>query len=133
MPSSGFAVARDIMTIDGKTIVQHTLFSVNALAAGDIVTCEYDYGSEVRYERTTIGKDGAGVLESTYGRGYTPFDPANPGSAAFGSGLDFRETDKRVITKYTFYESKTRHVQLKIKGFDPRATGTGSLILFSTL
>lgn len=126
MPSSGWAVARDIMETDGVVIVQHTLFSPTALSAGDVVTCEYDYGQEITYEKTTIGKDGNGVLESTYGRGYTPFDPANPGSADFGSGLDFRETDERIIKKYTFTNIATRHVQLKIRGLDVRATGTGT-------
>lgn len=126
MPSSGWAVARDIMETDGVVIVQHTLFSPTALSAGDVVTCEYDYGQEITYEKTTIGKDGNGVLESTYGRGYTPFDPANAGSADFGSGLDFRETDERIIKKYTFTNNATRHVQLKIRGLDVRATGTGT-------
>lgn len=126
MPSSGWAVARNIMETDGVVIVQHTLFSPTALSEGDVVTCEYDYGQEITYEKTTIGKDGNGVLESTYGRGYTPFDPANPVSAAFGSGLDFRETDERIIKKYTFTNNATRHVQLKIRGLDVRATGTGT-------
>lgn len=132
MPSSGFAVARDIQIVNGKAIVQHTLFSVNALNVGDIVTCEYDYGTELRYEKTTIGKDGNGILESAYGRGYTPFDPANPGTAAFGSGLDFRQTDERVIKKYTFNESKSRHVQLKIRGLDSRAvSGSTPYFIFN--
>ena len=122
MPSSGWAVARDIQMVNGQAEVQHTLFSPTALNEGDTVTCEFDYGQEIVYSHTTIGKDGNGVLESTYGRGYTPFDPANPGSAAFGSGLDFRYTDERIIRKYTFADKKTRDVKIRIKGLNYRAT-----------
>lgn len=130
MPATGWGVARDIKTVEGQAIVQHTAFSPTALNAGDVVEISYSYGQELTYAKTTIGKTAGGTLENQYGRGYTAFDPANPGTASFGSGLDFRETDERVIKKYTFTEKKKRNIRLKIKGLSVKATGTGGTPYF---
>ena len=126
IPTGTFAVARDVQEINGDIIVQHTLFSADALQSGDVVNITYNYGQELTYEKTTIGKDNNGDLENSYGRGYTVYDPANPTSSSFASGLDFREVDKRVVKQYKFKSIKKRLVEIKIKELDSRANVGGT-------
>lgn len=115
-------ICRDVKDVNGETKVVHTLFAKEGQAAGTEISVSFDYGHEILYEKTTIGKDGNGTLESAFGRGYTAFDPAHPQDGTFESGLDFRSTDERAMVSYRFHESAVRHVKLVVKELDSRAT-----------
>jgi hypothetical protein len=105
-----------------KPEVHHWLWFKAAPANGSNITISFTFGEEINYERTSIGKTGAGVLESAYGDGVISYDTTAP--ASISSGLDFRQTDDRSITQFRFSESKTRKIRIKIKGNYGSATGT---------
>lgn len=117
------AIIRKLGTrADGTTNVNHFLWLKNTPLNRDEIVITYDYGEELFYEKTTIGSDSAGNNECPYGDGTISFDTTNPSS--MGSGLDFRQTDERVVKMYRFLEFKTRKVKLKIKGNYNGSTGT---------
>lgn len=123
-------ICREVRDVDGVTKVVHTLFASEGQTAGTEISVSFDYGHEILYEKTTIGKDGNGALESAYGKGNTAFDPANPQDGTFESGLDFRCTDERAMVRYRFHESALRHVKLVVKELDSRASNPSGVPYF---
>ena len=106
----------------GATEVHHWLWMKVAPAGGIAIATTFSYGEEIGYEKTTVGKTAAGVLESAYGDGNVSYDINNP--ANLSSGLDFREVDERAVKTWRFAESKTRAIVLKISGLAVGASGT---------
>lgn len=107
---------------DGSVDVNHWLWFKTAPANLAEIEISFDYGEEINYEKSTIGKNTAGANECPYGDGDVSFDPLEPSS--IGAGLDFRETDSRAIVTYRFEEEKERTVKLKVKGLYGEASGT---------
>ncbi|MEQ7801978.1 hypothetical protein ABDJ41_19440 [Pedobacter sp. ASV1-7] len=106
----------------GNPEVHHWVYFKVIPKNGEDIVAGYDYGEEISYEKTTIGKTGKGVLESPFGDGDVSFDLTKP--ARISSGLDFRQTDERAVKKYRFATNKKRTVRLKIKGNYIGASGT---------
>lgn len=120
---SDCAIIRKLGTrADGTIDVNHYLWFKTAPANGADIVIDFNYGEEINYEKSTIGKSTNGTNECPYGDGVVSFDPLQP--ASIGSGLDFRETDERAIKTYRFIESKERTVKLKVKGLYGEASGT---------
>lgn len=124
-----FPVGADYMVIrkygadvNGNPEVHHYLYFVTAPANGLAIVANFDYGEDLCYEKTTIGKTAAGVLESAFGDGDVSYDTTNP--SALSSGLDFRQTNEKVVKTYRFGTIATRAVKLKIKGNYNGASGT---------
>lgn len=107
---------------NGNPAVTHWVWFKNTPSPGDEISVTYDYGANLFYEKTTIGETANGIVECPYGEGDISFDPTQPSS--IGAGLDFRQTDERVVKTYRFLEEKTRNVRVRIKGLYGSATGT---------
>lgn len=121
--SDDFMIIRKYGTdVYGNPEVHHWIYFKVAPVNGSAIVSNFNYGEELSYEKTTIGKTNAGILESAYGDGDVSFDLSNP--ASLSSGLDYRETDKRVIKTYRFASKATRVIKLKIKGNYNGASGT---------
>lgn len=120
--SSDCAIVRKLgQDSEGNTAVTHWLWFKSAPLLGEVINISYDFGRYIMYERTSIGQNIAGVNECPYGDGDVSFDPTAP--AGISSGLDFRQTEDKVVHTYRFLENKKRKVKLKISGLYPGATG----------
>lgn len=100
--------------INGNPEVHHFLYFVTPPANGLAIVANFDYGEDICYEKTTIGKTAAGVLESAYGDGDVSYDTTNPSNIS--SGLDFRQTNDAIVKTYRFGSIATRTVRIKVKG-----------------
>ncbi|OYD42296.1 hypothetical protein [Sphingobacterium cellulitidis] len=107
---------------DGNPAVTHWLWFKVAPTSGQAIVVNGTRAKALFYEKTTIGQDSSGNNESPYGDGDTSFDPLAPASIA--TGLDFRQTDERVVKIYRFLDNKERTVRLRIKGNYGTASGT---------
>jgi len=107
---------------NGNSAVTHWLWFKVAPTNGQAIIVNGTRGKALFYEETTIGQDVSGNNESPYGDGDTSFDPLAPSSVA--TGLDFRQTDDRVVNTYRFLDNKERTVRLRIKGNYGAASGT---------
>ena len=117
------AIIRKIGTReDGTVNVTHWLWFKTAPANGDSISVSFNYGEEINYEKSTIGKDAVGNNECPYGDGSVSFDTTNP--STMSSGLDFRQTDSRAFKTWRFKDTKKRTFKLKVKGLFGDATGT---------
>lgn len=106
---------------EGNPEVHHWISFKEAPDKGSKIRIVYDYGAEISYEKTTIGKSADGRLESPFGDGAVSYDITRPSRVS--SGLDYRETDDRARKTYYFKTSGTRDIELRIKGNCPGATG----------
>lgn len=103
-----------IVRIAPEKKVEHFLYFFRPPAAGSKIVAEFRTGTRLGYTACTVGEtDDPAKLESTYGIGNVPFDPANPTS--FSAGLDFRTSNQQTLFVHHFPTAAKRRFKLVIE------------------
>lgn len=103
-----------IVRIAPKGRVEHFIYFFHPPRAGAEITCSFQYGDTIAYTACTVGGTAdENRIESCYGLGNVPFDPANP--TGFSAGLDFRYSNPRSFFHHRFPSAAKRKITLKIE------------------
>ena len=95
--------------------VEHFVYFFTPPKQGSRIRIRCRYGETIGYTACTVGGTAdENILESTFGIGNVPFDPANP--RGFSAGLDFRRTNPGALFFHRFPNRKKRVIRLKIEG-----------------
>lgn len=97
-----------------ENMMEHALMFAVPPADGAEIAVEFSVGETIAHTRCSLGEDNSGKLESVYGMGDIPYDPANP--VLLSSGLDFRYINREAFLFFPLDGLRRRKFRIEITG-----------------